>query len=807
MSQPRFFPLMPLLWRASLPVGLLIASLSSAAAPADAQETPAAVSPLPDIETAGQRLGWLSAADIATLPPIQRPPLDKACHGAWVTPFSPRVYVGSPDASDVEAIADSLKYSDDSEANLNGQVVISQPGRRLEADSGMINRQRDFARLEGNVRLAEPGLLITGNEATMNLQTGAGQMQSSEFVSSAQHAHGQAERIRRFDNQVTLIEQGLFTTCAPGNRVWSLAARDIELNPNTGLATLHATKLRLFDVPVIYLPYYQFPLDSQRQSGFLQPTFRNSATGGLSFDAPFYWNIAPNMDATLVPRYFTQRGGMAQGEFRYLTRSFGSGEIRGGYLPGDQVTGTDRKSLSVQQRARFGDGWSASANYNYLSDKTYFIDLGRNLLSTASLFQERSATLQKDMGAWHLTTRAQSFQTVDRDILQINRPYARLPQVTLVRDRDLTPGLQTSFRGEAVNFSRRIDDNSGADVDGLRLRLDPEVRYDASTSWGFLRPSARFTHLQYQLNGELPQTRQAPFVSQPTLSLDSGLFLDRAYGNGVTQTLEPRLYYVYSPYRNQATNPVFDTVNNTFTYEQIFRASRFSGGDRVDDANQLSAGLTTRLLDSDGVERFQAGIGQILYFRDRLVQLNGANAAVATQPTSSYAGKLQVNFTENLSSFVDLQMDPERYRLSQYSITNSYLPRHEGSVINAGYRFRREDPTIGQKSANLALLSFVQPLSANWTLIGAFQYDTALNQSQQRLFGVSYESCCWQIRIIKRTLLIDAINTANTGERTSDALLFEVTLKGLGNSSGAVDKYLQRTISGYSSLKNSEDYY
>lgn len=763
---------------------------------------------LPSIETVGERLGWMSAEDIARLPPMQRPPLDQTCQGAWVTPISARVKAGNFNESDVKALADSVSYRDNGEAVLDGQVHLSQPGRQVDADSGYVTQNRDYARFDGNIRIAEPGLLLTGDQAVININTRAGQLLSSEFIASQLHAHGQAERVRRYGDGVTRIERGIFTTCAPGHRVWTMDARDIELDPNTGVGTVRDAKLRILDVPVAWLPYYRFPIDDQRHSGLLQPRFRNTSNGGFDIALPVYLNLAPNFDATVIPRYFTRRGGMLQGEFRYLTERFGEGTLTGGFLP-DQITQTDRKSLSLRQKAAFSDGWSARTSLNYVSDPFYFADLGSNLLTTTTTHQERLGELRNDRDLWHFTARAQSFQTLDTTLKDADRPYARMPQLLLVRDRDLLPGWQTSLRSELVDFRRKIGDASAPDIDGLRMRLDPELRYDASTLWGYVRPAVRVSHMQYQLRGAADNGRH---LTLPTLSLDSGLHFDRARANGGVQTLEPRLLYLYTPYRDQSGLPNFDTVNSTFSYEQMFRDSRFTGGDRIADANQLAAGLTSRFLDQEGVERFQASVGQVVYFRDRLVQLpvTGSNVLpVAKSPTSSYAAKLSASFTPSTTGYADMLMDPEGMHMSQYSVSASYLPENQRSVINGGFRYRRNDPTIGQKRADLAQLSFVQPIGVNWNLIAAVQYDVKLEQTQQLLFGFSYESCCWQIRLFKRSYAVNpnlATSNASPGS-TRNAIFLEFTLKGLAGATPGMDALLRQNIYGYSQLRLHEELY
>lgn len=761
---------------------------------------------LPDIETVGERLGWMSADDIAKLPAIDRPPIDQTCQGAWVTPISAHEKAGSFDESDVKALADSVSYRDNGEAVLDGQVRLNQPGRTVEADTGYITQSRDYARFDGNIRIAEPGLLLTGDQAVININTRAGQLLTSEFISSPIHAHGQAERIRRYGDGVTRIERGIFTTCAPGHRVWSMDARDIELDPNQGIGVVRNAKLRILDVPVMWLPYYRFPIDAERHSGLLQPRFRNTTNGGFDLSLPVYLNLAPNYDATITPRYFTRRGGMIQGEFRYLTESFGQGTLTGGFLP-DQVTMTDRKSLSLRQSAQFRDGWSARTSLNYVSDPFYFADLGNNLLLTTTTHQERLGEIRNDRDQWHFVGRAQSFQTLDTTLKDADRPYARLPQLLLTRDRDLLPGWQTSLRSELVDFKRDVGDGSAPDVDGLRMRLDPELRYDASTLWGYVRPAVRVSHVQYQLRGATDSSQQ---LTLPTLSLDSGLYFDRTSASGSVQTLEPRLFYLYTPYRDQSALPNFDTVNNTFGYEQMFRSSRFTGGDRIADANQLSAGLTSRFLDDEGSERLQASLGQILYFRDRLVQLpvtGSSTLPIATMPTSSYAAKVVASFSPSTTGYADVLMDPEGLHLSQYSVSGSYLPESQRSVFNAGYRYRRDDPTIGQKRADLAQVSFVQPVGIGWNLIGAVQYDVKLQQSQQLLFGFSYESCCWQVRLFKRSYAVDPNLTTSTTGNAHSAIFLEFTLKGLSGAAAGMDSLLRQNIYGYSQLRMHEELY
>lgn len=778
-----------------------------------AEESAATRSPsLPDIDSAGDRLGWMTREEIAQLPAMDRPALDETCEGAWVTPISPSVVASKLEESDVQAMADSLSYRDNGEAVLEGQVRLQQPGRLVEADSGYLTQDRDYARFDGNIRLAEPGLLLTGDQGVINVNSSAGQLLSSEFVSSSMHAHGRAERIRRFSDGVIRIDQGIYTTCAPGKRSWSFVARNIELNPNTGVGKVYGAKLRVNDVPVLYTPYFRFPIDDRRQTGLLPPHFGTSTNGGFVYAQPIYLNLAPNYDATLTPTFYSQRGTLMQGEFRYLTQSLGRGEIRGAILPDDQQTGEDRKSGRLRHDVRWADGWSARTDLNYVSDPFYLSDLGSGLEVANQTYQERVGDVQYDHGGWHWLARAQGFQTLDPSLADGDKPYTRLPQLLLTTDPSRLPGWQKQLRAEVTNFQRTIDDGSAPEVNGVRLRLDPQLRYDYNQPWGFVRPGIKLSHLQYELTGN---GTDSPSFTLPTLSLDTGLYFERFNNNGSSLTLEPRALYLYSPYRDQSALPVFDTATRTFSYDQLFRDTRFSGNDRIDDAHQLSLGVTTRHLDHAGFEHLQASLGQIYYFRDRLVTLplscNGNTCPVGVgtpglSTSSDFAGNITFRASEEASVYGDFLLNPEDSKLNQYSVGASYLPRNADRVYNAGYRFRRDDPTIGQKQVSQTQLSFVQPFGANWKAIGLWQYDLLAKESQETLLGVSYESCCWQVRVFKRNYIAvaDTLQQTNS-DRNSSTFFIEVTLKGLAGIGSRVDALLERNVIGYSQLTKNEE--
>lgn len=776
----------------ALPMAIGVAISSHAAAQA------------PDVKQldgADTRLGWQTASAIARLPADQQPPVDPTCAGNWVTPVGPHVPVGEFNASEVEALANSAIYNSTGGAELSGNVALAQQGRMVEADIGSISEDRRYATFTGNIRLAEPGLLLSTDEAVVDLQTRAAQLNNTEFVSSPLTAHGRAEQVRRLPDGNTIINNGIFTTCAPNRRVWSVEADSIELNEQTGMGKIRDGKLRLHDLPVLYVPYFQFPIDDRRQTGFLVPRIGSTNNGGFDLATPIYLNVAPQFDATLTPRILAERGAMLEAETRFLSQYIGSGEVEGSILPDDDKTGQDRKRGSVNHRAQWSTGWSTRSSLNYVSDNAYFTDLGTNLVIANQTHQERVGEVAYANHGWDFLLRAQGFQTIDPGLTDADKPYKRIPQFVANKAVNRNNTWQSAFRFEATQFERDIDDGSAPEINATRLRFDPEVAHELKRPWGNLRTSAKLTHLNYMLSGRgsNPSSDNVT-VTAPTFNLDGRLIFDRLSPNGSMQTLEPRLYYLYSPYRDQSALPNFDSAFTTFSYDQLFRSTRFSGYDRIDDANQLSYGLTSRWLSPEGLEYMQSSFGQIVYFRDRLVSLQ-AGTPIDKAPTSSYAGNLVLRANQELSFYADALMDPEGMKLSQYSAAISHLPLSSDRLYNVGYRFRRNDPSIGQKAVSQTQLSFVQPINANWKALGLWNYDLNGDGSTEALFGVQYEACCWQVKVYRRSFLADAA-VSSTGDRRNDAIFFEIVLKGLAGFGSNVDSLFERNVFGFTQLKD-----
>lgn len=771
---------------------------ASAASPA---RTPAATTdthPDPD----APRFGWATREELKALPVADRPRVDPTCPGVWVTPIPPGTPVGNPSLSDIEIQAEDVHYEAGGTSTLKGRVSIRQPGRRIDADEAELTQAQNEGRFKGNILIAEPGLLLTGDQAEFDFTTQRARIQRTEFVSSAINAHGRADQIERNPDGRLRIARGVYSTCPPDDRTWDFEARNIRLNQDTGRGEVSHAVLHVKDLPVLYVPYFNFPIDERRQTGILIPRFGNTNDGGFDFALPIYLNLAPNYDATLTPRLMSRRGTMLEGEFRYLLPRLGVGQVEAGLLPNDALyNDRDRKSLAWRQSGSPAPNLQVNTDVNYVSDNAYFIDLGTDLSIVNTAFQERKGEAIYTQGeSWSLTGRVQGYQTIDPLITDVGKPYARLPQLLFTAGRPVARGVAPALQSELVYFERKVDDASGPEVNGGRFAFDPSLSYVLEAPAGRLVPRLRLRTLNYELSGSGVAGGNAhESVVVPDASVDGSLVFERQQGRYL-QTLEPRAFYLYAPFRNQDQLPNFDTANTTFTYQQLFRDSRFAGGDRLDDANQLSLGLTSRIITPEsGEEVVRASLGQILYLRDRKVRLD-PTAPIATDSSSGLAAQVAAPIGRGWSSTADALWTPDLQHASQYGVNFNYLPETRDRLANFGYNFRRKDVALGQQALRQAHVSFVQPFGPGWQFLGLWQYDLLGKEVQEQVAGMQYEACCWKVRLFDRRFLADPDDISPGARRERRAVFIEVELKGLAGISSGVKSLLSNNMFGYNQL-------
>ncbi len=410
-----------------------------------------------------------------------------------------------------------------------------------------------------------------------------------------------------------------YTTCQGDKPDWQLNARELELQLDEGMGKARGAKLTFKGVPILYAPYFSFPIDDRRKSGFLYPNLGHASDTGLELGAPWYWNIAPNHDAIIEPRYFSERGFMLSGEYRFLTRRT-RGSFDMDYLPNDRKTDQERYRYLFSHYSTPRHRWRTNLVIDRVSDNRYYQDFGTSLGQTSRQFLRSSAELRGVGRYWNFVVTADDFQVIDESVPPGNEPYRRVPRLLYWVDRPLTDsGLSLALDSELVYFDRDVGSI------GARADLYPNVYWDLRQHWGFLKPSIGYRFTAYDLDLQGAEGDDTPSNGTPIASMDAGLVFDRRAANGDLQTLEPRLFYLYVPQKQQDDQPLFDTGDFTFGFSQLFNTNRFTGGDRQGDANQLSVAVSTRRFDGPtGQVLWSLSLGQILYFSPREVQLDGA---------------------------------------------------------------------------------------------------------------------------------------------------------------------------------------
>ncbi|WP_047337960.1 LPS-assembly protein LptD [Pseudomonas protegens] len=689
----------------------------------------------------------LTAAQLAETGPY--------CSGSYIEPIRPGMNdkTNKSDAPTFIGAKASRYQQEEQVATLAGDVVMRQGSMQVEADEASLYQAENRGELSGNVRIRDNGALLVGDHADVQLDTGEAKVDNAEYVLHKSRVRGNALYAKRAENAIIRLKDGTYTTCEPNSNAWQLKGNNITLNPATGFGTATNVTLRVKDIPVLYTPYIYFPIDDRRQSGFLPPSFSTGSDTGFMLVTPYYFNLAPNYDATLYPRYMAKRGLLMEGEFRYLTKS-SEGQFGAAYLNDDD---TDRKKQTDYEKTRYMLNWQhkggldsrlmTEVDYTKISDPYYFQDLQTDQIgvkSTDYVNQQGAVTYRGDSYTARLNVQAYELASVANIT-----PYNKLPQITfngalpyhpqgldftyeteLVRfERDLLNGNYTDKDGGPINpdgtfGTPRLDTNVAglARSNGDRLNLKPGVSLPLNWSYGYLTPSLKYMYTQYNLDldgrgksdlltnrnnsaalGESFKSSQNRGV--PIASLDGGLYFDRNtqwFGKNYRQTLEPRAFYLYVPEEDQKDIPVFDTGEPTFNYASLFRDNRFSGSDRIGDENKLSLGVTSRWIEDNGFQRQRISVGQALYFKDRTVQLPGIDyrtRADATSNVSPYALEYEYRYNRDWRATADYNWDPDSHSPRSGSAMLHYQPEdNPNKVVNAGYRYRNDQVRYDQNS-------------------------------------------------------------------------------------------------------------
>jgi len=689
--------------------------------------------------------------------------------------------------------ADELESEQGRKVVATGNVVLRQRGATIRADRLEYDADGQTAVATGSVRLERSGDTATGPTLVYHLDDDTGQMDAPvfEFAKTPERrvpTRGHAVRAELEEDQKSRLFGAEYTSCPVPRNDWYLRVSELDVDGGRNVGFAHGSTLWFLGVPILYSPYISFPLDNKRRSGFLAPTFGSSGKSGFEASLPYYWNIAENMDATLTPKVFTKRGLQLGTEFRYLEPRL-SGEIDTEYLPSDRIAQRDRYFAGIHHTQQLWQGWSAALNAQEVSDNNYFRDLSTKIALTSQTNLPHEAIVAYNDDTWSFSTRALSYQTLQDPLgPPVPIPYRIVPQVLLSGAKQNVSGFDWQLGGELSNFRHPTL------ADGQRFVLYPSISYPLRRSYGYVLPKVGYHYTHYNLQDNA-QGLEGGSVGLPIASLDTGLFFDRPFQWGARafqQTLEPRLFYLYVPFRDQSRLPNFTTAEKDFSFSQIFTENRFVGGDRVGDANQLTIGLTSRLIESStGLERLTASLGQVYYFTPPRVTLSDT---VSSAKSSDILAGIASQMSPSVTVDAAFQYTPTVNRSEKFTLEGHYSPV-PGSVVNAAYRYARgtvdprADPSLQAGIAQVDISS-QWPITSTISAVGRWNWSTKDRKLLEGLAGFEYNAGCWQVRAVAHRFI-----TATQTYSTSFQIQLELT--GLSRIGINPLETLRQNIAGY----------
>jgi len=794
--------------------GLLLTPLE----PVAEQYNSEAANPQQPRVASATNLDWVEQRNMteeqrATIPPY--------CCGAYLEPA--RDYPDAdldPQQAPLRINALSTEAKTDVIAVLKGDVHISQGYRQVRSDQAVINQDSRQITLDGNVHFREPNMLLIGDSANLNLDSRQVRIDNATYVLHQTGIRGTAANLLRNTDGAILIEDATYSSCEPTDETWRLQTSEIKIDQASGFATVRNARLQLKDIPIVYLPYVKFPITDRRSSGLLFPAISVDGENGVDFAQPIYWNLAPNYDATITPRYIQKRGLGIETEFRHLN-SWSTTNMTSGFLGNDKggdsdspvdpmgdrpdYQGEDRYWLGLQHQGGLGRPWSTFLDINHVSDRDYFDDIGQlkqNQRSRTHL--RRQASLGYHTAHWDFDIQTLDFQSITAGL---SDQYRVMPKLSIMGNYQLAGGLRLNLNQQYAQF----DHHDQKLVTGSRSRLGYNLSWDQQWHWGYIRPAVGYKHLSYSL--EKPEGGEqiaAPSINVPTYSLDSGIFFQRDHPwlSTLRQTFEPRLYYLKTAYRDQASMPDFDTREIVTNYDQLFRDNRFQGGDRVADEHRVTIGLSTSFMDkSTGVERLRARLAKVLYFDDPRVELsselNAQQPSDASRNQSPLALDINGQLSANWRLSAEIFYDTDSNRVERSSLGLRFNDR-QNNIFNFTYRQQRQSSNLSASHVDSGEIkqgdiSFYRSFGGNYNWVGRWNHDFTHHRELELFAGLEYNSCCWRASLVVRRWL-DRDDTMQFPERDlqpKNGVFLQIQFKGLAGTGGHVDSILERGIQGY----------
>jgi LPS-assembly protein len=708
--------------------------------------------------------------------------------------------------------SDSGSFGVDGNGKLQGHVVIRQGDRQVTADEIEYNSKANSFKTDSGLQYDDPVVELTGKRGTYSPTEGA-DFHSATFDLKQRPARGSAEGLQLTPQGVIDLKNVRFTTCPKTDEAWQILASSVKLDTAAQIGVARSATVNFKGIPIFYMPWMTFPLSSERKSGFLFPTIGNNSRSGTSLDVPYYWNIAPNADLTFEPIEYSKRGPDLGGDARYLN-SFDHGELTWNYLPYDGVIKSERDHIKLTNVMELPDNFRFSVDVEDVSDTRYFEDFAQGPEGTSTAFIPQQAVVTYRDEHWKVDAEVQHYQTTDITLPDVERPYARVPSVGASADFALGPAqqLRYGFESEIVNFNRPVISTAAnchpfiagpsQCVTGWRIDAMPEASLNFDAPGYFVRPGIAWRATQYELedsdpSGRISQENRAPLRTLPIASFDTGLMFERTAGSHEQRrvTLEPRLMYLYVPYRNQDQLPLFDTALPDLDPVQLFRNNRYVGADRVGDANQVSLGVTSRLLDAhDGKQFLSATVGQIYYFSNPRVLLPNEVSVNPNIPSipgevprtdhrSDLVAQIALTAFYDWSADLGLQWDPQTRQGQRSQVNIQYKPSGQ-AVVNVGYRYQRD-------LLEQAEVSSAWPVNDAWNVFVRGVYSIKDDEWLERFAGFEYRSCCWKVRLGGHSFVSNRAGSSDTG------LLLQFELSGLAGVGSESDSFLTTAIRGY----------
>lgn len=696
--------------------------------------------------------------------------------------------------------ADRIEGNPEDELHLIGNAEVRRGGAVLRGDKITYNHERDEVRAEGSAELSRAGASFSGPSMTFQLTSRSGSMQQAEWEYAPRNLRGCAKNVQFLSGDKTTFEEVKFTTCSRDEEDWYIRLKELEIDEYDKSASGRSAVLHFKGVPVVGTPWFAFPINKERRTGFLTPSYGMSSTRGIEFAVPYYFNLAPNYDYTLTPRLMVKRGIMLENEVRVLQNDF-SATVNADYLPSDRVYDDDRYSFHVQS-SYVKDKFSASIDYNKVSDDDYITDFSGNIRESSEAVLPQNYELAYTEKFWNTSLRVMKNQTLITEGGSTVVPYEKVPQFVFNAYRADWNGFELDGTVDVTRFSH--PDRLG----GSRLVVDQQVSYPVRGAGWFVVPKGRLLGTWYQLD-DLERdssghyTDKSPSRFIPTFSFDSGLVFERDstwFGRDAFQTFEPRIFYAYAPYRDQSDIPVFDTTIADLNFTTLFSENIFSGYDRVSEANQLSIVMSTRYIDkSSGLELFRASLGQRQYFSDQRVNfLNSRSeeeyfgtsegSALRNDVRSDLLASVGARLTRTIASSATAQYSSSLNRLVKVNAGVRWTPQNM-SIVGLSYRYNYapENPDDNIKQIDFAMQ---WPLTERLYALFRYNYSLYKNKPIEVIGGFEYLHNCWTLRFAAQRY------TTASNEQESNFFL-QLELNGLGSIGTSPIAELRRNIKGY----------